>query len=196
MLSFVSLFIAGVVGCWGGGLFRQLLFPLGFLIFMVPIPSAATLALETLLQYASAEVASWMFIIAGTPVFRDGLVFELPGITIEVARECSGIRSSLVLFVTSVLAGYLFLKRPAHRWILIALVIPLGILRNAFRVFTIGMLCVHIGPEMIHSVIHHRGGPLFFLMSLVPFFLVLVLMRKMERAGGGQRAESGGQRAG
>jgi hypothetical protein len=63
----------------------------------------------------------------------------------------------------------------------VAFVIPLGILRNGFRVFVIGMLCVHVGPRMIDSVIHHRGGPLFFALSLVPLFLLLWWLRRGER---------------
>lgn len=42
----------------------------------------------------------------------------------------------------------------------------------------IGLLCVHVGPQMIHSLIHRRGGPLFFVVSLVPLLLVLWLLRK------------------
>mgnify|MGYP003908365983 CR=1 FL=1 len=38
-------------------------------------------------------------------MFRDGLVFKLPGIEMQVAQECSGIRSSLVLFITGLVAG-------------------------------------------------------------------------------------------
>jgi len=34
------------------------------------------------------------------------------------------------------------------------------------------------GPQMIHSWIHRRGGPLFFVISLVPLLLVLWLLRK------------------
>ena len=62
-----------------------------------------------------------------------------------------------------------------------AFVIPLGILRNGFRVFVIGQLCVHIGPYMINSRIHHQGGPLFFALSLVPLFLLLLWLRRRER---------------
>jgi exosortase/archaeosortase family protein len=63
-------------------------------------------------------------------------------------------------------------------------VIPLAILRNGFRVFTIGELCIHVGPHMINSPIHRKGGPLFFALSLIPLFLLLVVLQKSERAGG------------
>jgi exosortase len=123
-------------------------------------------------------MANLLFHLSGMPFFRVGPVFQLPNITIQVAQECSGIRSSLVLFITSILAANLFLKTTWRRLALIAIIIPLGILRNGFRIFVIGLLCVHVGPQMIHSLIHRRGGPLFFVVSLVPLLLVLWLLRK------------------
>jgi len=126
-------------------------------------------------------VAGWMLDAAGTPMLRSGLVVQLPGISIKVAPECSGIHSTLVLFITSILAGQLLLRRPWKRVVLCLVVIPLAILRNGFRVFVIGELCVHVGPQMIDSPIHHRGGPLFFALSLVPFFLLLYFLKRSER---------------
>ena len=62
-----------------------------------------------------------------------------------------------------------------------AFVIPLGILRNGFRILVIGLLCVHVGPHMIDSPIHHQGGPFFFALSLVPLFLLLWWLRRQEQ---------------
>ena len=59
-----------------------------------------------------------------------------------------------------------------------AAIIPLGVIRNGFRILVIGLLCVHYGPDMIHSVIHRRGGPFFFALSLIPLFLLLWWLRK------------------
>ena len=114
------------------------------------------------------------------PVFRQGLEFQLPGFALLVAPECSGIHSSLVLFITSLLAGYLFLKTPTRRVLLTVAVIPLALLRNGFRVFVIGELCVNVSPDMINSPIHNRGGPIFFALSLIPFFLLLYWLRRSE----------------
>jgi len=114
-------------------------------------------------------------------MLRRGLVIQLPGISLQVAPECSGIHSTLVLLITSIIAGQLLLRRPWKRAVLCLVVIPLAVIRNGFRVFVIGELCVHISPEMIHSPIHHRGGPLFFVLSLVPFFLLLYFLQRNER---------------
>ena len=83
--------------------------------------------------------------------------------------------------ITSVLASHLFLKSPWRRLVLVALVIPLGILRNGFRILVIELLCVHVGPHMIDSINHRQGGPLFFALSLVPLFLLLWWLRHKEQ---------------
>ena len=177
-LSFLCFLAAGGFFFFGRSWMRAAAFPLAYLIFAVPMPDAMADALETASKYASAEVANLLFHLSGTPFLRAGLIFQLPNITIEVAQECSGIRSSWVLLMTSILAANLFLKTRWRRFALIAFVIPLAILRNGFRILVIGLLCVNVGPQMIHSLIHRRGGPLFFTLSLIPFFLVLWWLRK------------------
>jgi exosortase C (VPDSG-CTERM-specific) len=179
--SYLLLLYSAAFYLLGTRVLRALAFPVIFLIFILPLPTALEYAIEVFFQYTSAEASALMFSLTGTPVLRDGLTFQLPGITLEVARECSGINSSYVLFITSLIAGHLFLRKPWKRVFLALFVIPLAIFRNGFRIVTIGMLCVHIGPDMIHSIIHRRGGPFFFALSLIPFFLVLLWLRRGEQ---------------
>jgi exosortase C (VPDSG-CTERM-specific) len=155
-------------------------FPIGFLLFMIPLPDAAVYWLERGLVLASADAAAWFLAMTGMPLLRDGTVLGIPGITLEVAQECSGIRSSWVLFITSALASRMFLNSAWRRLVLVALVIPLGIIRNGLRILVIGLLSVHVGPHMIGSPIHHRGGPIFFALSLIPLFLLLRYLRRGE----------------
>ena len=179
-LSFLAFLVAAGFLFLGRKWMAAATFPISFLIFMVPMPDAMANVLETASKLASAEAASLFFNITGTPVFREGTFFQLPNIAIQVARECSGIRSSWVLVITSLLAANLFLTSPWRRAVLVTFVIPLGIIRNGFRVFVIGALCIHYGPQMIHSLIHRRGGPVFFALSLIPLFLVLWWLRRAE----------------
>jgi exosortase C (VPDSG-CTERM-specific) len=179
-LSFVCFVIAGIFLFFGSKWARSAMFPLFFLAFMIPLPEAAVDSLENASKEASAEVANWLFLISGTPFLRTGTLFQLPGITITVAKECSGIRSSLVLVITSLLAANMFLRTTWRQALLVAAVVPLGLLRNGLRILVISLLCVHIGPEMIHSAIHRRGGPVFFVLSLLPLFAMLWLFRRQE----------------
>jgi exosortase C (VPDSG-CTERM-specific) len=180
-LAYVSFVAAGAFLFFGAKWVRARAFPVAFLAFMVPPPDAMVDSLEKGSMLASAEVAAVYFNIAGTAMVRHGTVFELPGIVLQVAQECSGIRSSLVLFISSLLASHVFLKTRWRKMVLVVFVIPLGILRNGFRILVIGLLCVHIGPHMIDSPIHHRGGPMFFALSLVPLSLLMLWLRRQEQ---------------
>ena len=180
-LSFVLLFYGVFAWFHTGNTIRIYLFPLGILVLLVPLPMVIRNSIEAMLQHWSALAAVGMLDLAGTPVFNTGNTLQLSDINLLVAPECSGIHSSIALFITSLVAGHLFLRSKWKRTLLAAAVIPLGVLRNGFRIFTIGELCIHIGPEMIDSKIHRKGGPVFFVLSLVPFLLLLFFLIKSER---------------
>src|SRR5688572_28417863 len=86
--AYVCFVWAISVALFGWTAIHRLLFPVAFLIFIVPLPVVATQQIEALFQHASAEAASLMFSLSPTPVLRNGLFFQLPGITLQVAQEC------------------------------------------------------------------------------------------------------------
>jgi exosortase/archaeosortase family protein len=78
------------------------------------------------------------------------------------------------------LASHLFLRRPWNKLILVAVVIPLGVIRNGFRVLVISLLTIHVNPEIIHGPLHHKGGPIFFVLSLGVLLGLLAFLRWSE----------------
>jgi exosortase C (VPDSG-CTERM-specific) len=185
-----SQMLAWVLGVWaaafwffGAGMLRRHAFAAGFLIFTVPFPDPVVNAIEIGLQYASAWAVSVSFRMLDITYLRDARTFWLPGLRFEVAQECSGIRSTVVLFITSLLGGHLLLRAAWRRTLLALAVIPLGIARNTLRICTIALLSVHVDPRIIDSPLHHQGGPAFFAISLVPLFLLLWWFRRQEHRG-------------
>ncbi len=179
-LAFLCCFWGVCLATLGSKLMGQILFPMAFLLFAVPIPKGMLDHIDSFFQSTSAATAVGFFKLAGEPVVHKGLELGLANITLRVAPECSGIHSTLVLLMTSLLAAYLFLPRYGSRTALVLAVVPLAILRNGFRIFVVGWLCVHKGAYMIDSPIHRKGGPLFFALALIPFFLLLVFLRKRD----------------
>lgn len=179
--AFLSLFLSVCFFFLGTETLRRLSFSLFLLFFMVPFPAILQDAITGFLQHRSADVAQLLFALSGMPLLRHDTVFLLPGFPLEVAPECSGIHSSVVLLITSLVAGYVCLRSPWRRALLTISVIPLALLRNGFRVFTIGQLCVNVSPDMINSYIHRKGGPIFFALSLIPFFLILLFLWRSEK---------------
>lgn len=160
--------------------FRRALFPLLVLLLCVPIPPGAISAIERFLQNGSADATDVIFRLIGTPVFRDGLRFSLPGVTIEVAPECSGIRSSIALFIASLVLGYLFLRTTGAQVILFIVTLPLLIVKNAIRISTLSWLGAYVSREFLTGNLHHRGGSLFFLLAIGILLPILLLLAKFE----------------
>ena len=180
MFAFLCFLLVGAFLFVGASYLKSITFPVAFLLFCIPFPQCVRDGLELLCQHGSAEVAYWMLTLSGMPVLRTGTDFKMPGFGFNVGPECSGIHSSLILLITSLLAAHLFLKTPARRWLFVLSIIPLALLRNGFRVFCLGQIGVYYDPLILGSWFHHHGGPLFFVLSLVPLFLLLSYLIKSE----------------
>ena len=181
--------LALVVMCWGivvSGfgvtLCRKVSFGLLFFLFMVPLPSFLLEAIVGFLQRSSAEATDLLFSVLGVPIFRQGFLFSLSNFSIHVAEECSGIRSALSLFITSLVAGHFFLRATWAKLGLLAFVVPLAIVKNAFRIVGLSLLANYVDPTFItDSVWHRSGGIPLFLLSLVVLFSLVWLLRRSER---------------
>ena len=170
------------VACFGITLSRQVSFGLLCLLFMVPLPSFLLEAIVGFLQRSSAEATAVLFSVLGVPVFRQEFVFSLSNFTIHVAEECSGIRSALALFITGIVAGHFFLRSTGAKLGLVAVVVPLAIVKNAFRIVGLALLANYVDPTFItNSALHRSGGIPLFLVSLILLLSLTWLLRKLEK---------------
>lgn len=180
MLTFVVSCMAAFVLCFGTRAFHKLLFPLLFLLLLVPFPGFVVNAIVSLLQHSSAATAHAIFILARVPVEQRGLLIHIPDLTLEVAPECSSIRSSLVLIVTTMVLAHLLLRTWWRKLLLIALAIPLAVAKNGLRIFVLGFLAIRVDRGYLFGRLHHQGGFVFFLIALAGVFLALWILRKSE----------------
>src|SRR3989441_2754598 len=183
IFSVVVIWVGGFVLCYGLRAFRVGLFPALFLFLMSPIPDFFLNRAIFWLQTWSAEASYALFQFVGVPVLRTGFIFSLPGVTIEVAKECSGIRSSLVLVILSLLAGHLFLRSSWTKAAFTVATVPLLVVKNGIRIVTLTLLSIHVDPSFLTGSLHHQGGILFFLLALVILAPVLWLLQRAESTG-------------
>jgi exosortase len=179
--ALVVMWLGGFLFFYGGTAFRKAMFPLLFLLLAIPIPSVILNPLITFLQYRSADAAYGLVSISGTPVYREGLVFVLPDLTIQVAPECSGIRSGISLVITALVAGYVLLQSRWKRVALLVIAAPVAIFKNGLRIATLTLLAVHMDHRILTSELHREGGIPFFFLSLVLLSPVLTMLVKSER---------------
>ncbi len=191
--DYACLTALGGVGVWSGGFsllygpraLRTARFPLLFLLFMVPVPGFLMDPVISVLRAGSTETTELLFKIVGLAYVREGFVFHLPNMGIEIAKECSGIRSTIGLVISSVLAGYLFLNRGWSKLALVLAILPITIFKNAIRITTLSLLAVYVNARFItESWLHHSGGIVFYVPALGIMGFVLICLRKVERKAG------------
>ena len=180
IFSLVTFWMASIVGCYGRAFFGSLLFPFLFLFLLVPPPAFLLDKAIVYLQEASTESTFALFKPTGLPVLKDGFVLTFPTLQIEVAKECSGIRSSLMLLLTGLILAHLFLRSFWSKVIFILFIVPFSVIKNAIRIFTLSMLGMYVDPGFLHGRLHHEGGIVFFLIALGGLLFILWILQRLE----------------
>jgi exosortase len=182
IFSAILFWIGGFILFFGVRAFRTGAFPLFFLIFMIPIPSLILEKIIFLLQIGSTEAAYVFFKLTGISFLKEGFVFNLPGFSIEVAKQCSGIRSSVALFIMGLILSNVYLRTNWRRIVLILSVFPLAVIKNGIRIVTLSTLALYVDQSFINnSLLHRKGGIVFFLIALALLMSILWILRKSEK---------------
>lgn len=180
MLVLVGWWAAAFTLCFGARAFRRSLFPLGFLLWFVPLPSFILDRIVGGLQLGSAAAAHLLFLIARIPVAQRGMLIHIPGLTMEVAPECSSIRSSFMLLVTTMVLAHLLLRSGWKKVLVVAVAIPLSVAKNGLRIFVLGVLATRVDPNYLNGRLHREGGIIYFLIALGAIFLLLWILQRSE----------------
>jgi exosortase len=180
MLALVAWWTGAFLLCFGSRAARLVSFPLCFLLGLVPLPQIAVNAIVALLQYGSAWAAQVLFSACGVPVVQEGVIVSIPGLTLHIAEECSSIRSSSMLLVTTMVVAQLLLRSPWRKALLIGLTVPLSVAKNGLRIFAIAMLGIRVDPGYLTGKLHHEGGVIFFAIILGVILALLWVLRTGE----------------
>jgi exosortase len=182
IVLWIAFIIAAFLQTYGSKVFARLSFPFLFSLLSVPLPTSVMDRLILALQWGSADSADLLFRLFHVPVVRDGLIFSFSKIEIEVAQECSSIRSSTILVVTTLVIAQLFLKSKWSKWISFLISLPVAVLKNGVRIFTLSVLAEYVSTNWLDSWLHHHGGFVFLALALALMFgLIAVLWRVEQR---------------
>ena len=181
MSAVVMWWIGSFVFCFGGRVSETCIFPLCFLLWLIPIPTLALNYIVHFLQQGSASSAGILFTMAGIPVAQNGAVLAIPGLTLEVAKECSSIRSTTMLVVTTMVMTHLLLRSFWGKALVTLVAIPLSIAKNGLRIFILSVLGVYVDRGFLNGRLHRQGGIVFFLLSLGGLFVLIWLVGWAER---------------
>jgi exosortase len=160
---------------------RTAMLPLFLLLFIVPLPDRLLGTAITYLQHGSAVLSYYLFRGLGVAALRDGTAISLPGLEIDVAPQCSGIRSSMSLLILVLAGANLYLRSSWNKLLLVVAVVPLVIVKNAIRIVTLSALALYVDPRFLSGNLHRSGGIFFFLIAVVILVPLVLLMQRLER---------------
>lgn len=180
MLALALAWIGSFILSFGLRAARSALFPLLFLFCTAPLPRRLLDTVIGLLQQGSAWSAHGLFTLFGVPVDQSGVFLTIPDLTVQVSQECSSIRSSSMLLVTTIVLAQILLRTRWHKALVIALAVPLSIAKNGLRIFVIAMLGTRVDPGYLTGPLHHQGGIVFFLIALIGIFALICWLQRQE----------------
>lgn len=175
--SMIPVLAGLILYLYGATYLKVLLFPLVYLIFMVPLPAILYTALAFRLQLIVSVISADIIRVFGIAVYRSGNILEVANVgPLEVEEACSGMRSIIALLALSSLLGYLFYRTRVRQWFLVACALPVAVITNIFRVTMTGILSYHFGREMAEGWLHKSFGGIVFVIALVLLWLISMLL--------------------
>jgi exosortase len=160
---------------------KLLVFPIGLLLFALPIPSIVFNQIAFPLQLIASDYATRAIRLFGVPALREGNVIELAQMKLQVVEACSGIRSLVTLATLAVVYGYFTEKRLWRRVALFVAVIPIAIVANAARVAGTGLMAHHWGIQAAEGFLHGFSGWLVFVIAVLLLLAFAQALNWVER---------------
>jgi exosortase len=166
--TMVVILLGGVWSFTGASLVSTLIFPIGYLVLMVPLPfiERSTLPLAMFTGVCAGNIARFL----GLDVTIIGSAVTLPNANLVIGAQCSGVNSLIALTSLMTLAAYLLDGPLWGRLTLALMAIPLAILGNILRVASLLFVARTYGADAAFTYYHDYSGLVFFAGVLLLMF--------------------------
>ena len=172
-LSLIAVICGLVLYNYGASFLRTLAFPLGFLLFMVPLPNAMTVGISFYLKILAARIACSMIGII-VPLKNAGSLVYLPNGVLTVGAPCSGLKSLIALSALSLLFAYLTGFSFKKRILFFLTALSVAFFANVARIILLILVYYVYGAGVAMGWFHDFSGMLVFVFA----FSGLALLRK------------------
>jgi exosortase len=177
-ISLLFVLAGAILFIYGWPHLKVMLFPIAFLLLMIPIPAIIFNQVAFPLQLLASRFGEAALMICQIPVLREGNVIFLANTNLEVAEACSGIRSLISLLTLGIIYGYFGESLSWLRVFLVIATIPIAIIANGIRVAGTGIAAHFYGPEAAHGFFHVFSGWIVFLAAFAMLFLLHRIIRR------------------
>jgi exosortase len=171
-ISILGILAGTVLYVFGWHHLRILIFPILFLLLMIPIPTIVLNQIAFPLQLVASRFSEFALRMFNIPVLREGNVIQLANMSLEVVEACSGIRSLISMLTLGIVYGYFADSRIWVRTLLALATIPIAIVANGIRVAATGVAAHYYGSIVAQGFLHTFSGWLIFLLAFVILFAI------------------------
>ncbi len=174
LIGLPFLIVGGVMFVYGWNVARHMLFPAFFWYFAMSVPGLqqATNALQIGVTQSCYHVGTFFgmdLVNSGTTIRPASGTWE----DLDIAEGCSGIRSLMALVMISAIYAYFTQKKVWKMAALFACALPLALIANFFRIFTILVLANMGYSKFAAGAYHDWAGLLFFFpIALAGLFVI------------------------
>ena len=178
--SFIVLLVGLILLLRGPAQLRLLLFPLFFMIVMVPLPDSLVDAVTHPMKMAVSAVAESALDLAGYPVARTGVVLQVGQYQLLVADACAGLHTLFTLEAMGLLYLNVVRFSSGLRNVALAiLIVPISFAANVIRVVVLCLITYHFGDAAGQGFLHGFAGMVLFLSALMLIIGVDTLLRAL-----------------
>lgn len=165
-----------VLYLWGKRVARILLFPIAFLLFMIPVAAIEQATFH--LQFMITGLANVVCNAIGIKIFAVGTTLHAAddSFGFEIAEGCSGIRSLMAMIMVTSVYVHLTQDRLWKKATILLLSTGFAIIGNAGRIVTLLMVAKYISPKLAGGLYHEYSGFIFFPIALLSMFFFSMLL--------------------
>lgn len=180
-LSLIPLMLGIAFYIYGSKVGRKLLFPILFLLAMVPLPLSIIADLSLKLKLLAAEVATWTVSLMGIVALREGSFIHFTHDSLMVGDICSGLRSLIALLAFGALFAYVSNLSAIMRTVLFISSVPIALLANSARILALCLIANQWGSSVATGRVHDLTGILIFIVAFILFFSLERQLHRLER---------------
>lgn len=173
--SLILVLIGLVILLLGRDYLNKLLFPILFLIFMLPLPLVLISNLSFRLKILASQIGVFLVNNMGMYAVRDGSMIKTLHSQLMVEDPCSGIRSLIAFIALGVLMAYYSRISITKKVALSLSSIPIAIFSNVIRIVALTLASEMYGAQVATGIFHNVMGILVFVFG----FLALLFIQKL-----------------
>ena len=167
--------IAGLVIYFCGvAIFRETLFAILFLVFMMPLPLVAIVGITFKMKLFAAHWANKIINAMGIRAILEGSVIKMRHTHVIVEDVCSGLRSLISLLALGTIIAYLSAKLTRPKKVIVFFAAgAMAIFANIVRIVFMAVTSEVWGANFTEGPLHTLSGLLVFVIAFIGLMIVV-----------------------